>query len=119
MSGIRLADVERVRSAGNPVEIDELFRRALADVVPAGLVHPRWIAGRELCGVFEGWGAVRDFADWCDAFGADPLFDFGPPPEVVLFCLTDLAGYAVRVSCTADEREAGECFRLDPGWGLD
>lgn len=116
---VTASEVVSVASGRDPDRVDELFRRALADVVPAGLVQPRWIAGRELSGVFEGWGAVRDFADWCDAFGADPLFEFGPPPEVVLFCLTDLAGHPVRVSCTADEREAGEYFRLNPGWGLD
>ena len=119
VSGVRLVDVERVRASRNLADVDALFRRVLADRVPAGVVQPRWTAGRELRGVFTGYGAVRDFADWCDTFGLVPSFEFGPPPEVVLFCHNDFDGYAVIVSCVADERDAGEFFRLNPGWGLD
>ncbi|GAB3236439.1 hypothetical protein GCM10027447_34790 [Glycomyces halotolerans] len=113
------ATVHQVAASGDADAVDGLFRRVLAGRVPGGINQPRWIAGRELTGVFSGYGAVRDFADWCDAFGADAEFEFGPPPEVVLFCRTDLGGYAVTVSCVADERDAGVFFRLNPGWGLD
>ncbi|MCC3765200.1 hypothetical protein K3N28_19260 [Glycomyces sp. TRM65418] len=109
------ADLERVRTSRDPADIDALFRQVIAEVVPAGTVQPRWIAGRsELTGVFEGYGAVRDFADWCDATGADPSFEFTAPPEVVLFCRHLLAGHVVHVECVADQRDAEAWFRLNP-----
>ena len=119
MNGVRLIDVERVRASRNLADVDALFRRVLTDWVPADTIQPHWAAGRELRGIFAGYGAVRDFADWCDAFGLDPSFEFGPPPEVVLFCRNDFDGFTVTVSCIADERDAQMFFRLDPGWGLD
>jgi hypothetical protein len=94
--------------------VDALFRQALTEVLPAGTVQPRWIAGRELTGVFESYGAVRDFADWCDATGADPGFEFGPPPEVVLYARHLLGGHVVHVECVADQRDAEAWFRLNP-----
>jgi hypothetical protein len=116
---VAAAEVARVVADRDPAEVDALFRQALAEVLPAGVVQPRWIAGRELTGVFEGWGAVRDFADWCDATGADPGFEFGPSPEVVLYCRHLLAGHLVQVECVADQRDAEERFRLNPGWDID
>lgn len=113
------ATVRAVAESGNPNEVDRLFRQVLVERVPAGTVQPRWIAGRELRGVFEGYGAVRNFADWCDAFGLDPVFEFAPPPEVVLFCHNIFDGFTVLVSCVADERDAKEFFRLNLGWGID
>ncbi|MQM28709.1 hypothetical protein [Glycomyces albidus] len=99
----------------HPGEVDALFRRALAAVVPAGTVQPRWVAGHAgLVGVFEGFGAVRDFADWCDATGADPGFEFGPPPEVALYARHLLGGHVVHVECVAEQRDAETWFRLNP-----
>jgi hypothetical protein len=111
---VAAAEVARVVADRNPAEVDALFRQALAEVLPAGVVQPRWIAGRELTGVFEGWGAVRDFADWCDATGADPGFELGPPPEVVLYARHLLGGHVVHVECVADQREVEPWFRLNP-----
>ncbi|WP_091032401.1 hypothetical protein [Glycomyces harbinensis] len=79
-------------------------------------MQPRWIAGRELTGRFEGYGAVRDFADWCDATGADPGFEFGPPPEVVLYARHLLGGHVVHVECVAEQHDAETWFRLNPSW---
>ncbi|MFC3495451.1 hypothetical protein [Glycomyces rhizosphaerae] len=114
VNGILPTDVERVRSSQNPADVDMLFRQVLAEVVPAGTIQPRWVAGRELTGIFEGYGAVRDFADWCDATGADPGFEFGPPPEVVLYAQHLLAGHVVHVECVADQHDAETWFRLNP-----
>lgn len=113
------AMVRAVAQARDPDAVDGLFRQVLAERVPAGTVQPRWVAGRELRGVFSGYGAVRDFADWCEATGAEPVFEFAPPPEVVLFCHNDFDGYAVMVSCVADERDARELFWLHPDVGRD
>jgi len=108
------SEVARVVASREPQAVDALFRQVLAEVVPAGTVQPRWIAGRELTGVFEGFGSVRDFADWCEVTGADPGFEFGPPPEVILYARHLLAGHTVHVECVADQRDAEEWFRLNP-----
>lgn len=108
------ATVAAIAADGDADAVDALFRQVLAEVVPAGIIQPRWIAGRELIGVFEGYGAVRDFADWCEATDADPGFEFGPPHEVVLYSRHLLAGHVVRVECVAEQHEAETWFRLNP-----
>jgi hypothetical protein len=105
--------VAAIAADGDADAVDALFRQVLAEVVPAGIIQPRWIAGRELIGVFEGYGAVRDFADWCKATDADPGFEFGPPPEVVLYSRHLLAGHVVQVECVAEQHEAETWFRLN------
>lgn len=109
------AEVAKVAASREPHAVDALFRQVFAEVLPSGTVQPRWIAGHAgLAGVFEGYGAVRDFADWCDATGADPGFEFGPPPEVVLYARHLLAGHVVHVECVADQHEVEPWFRLNP-----
>jgi hypothetical protein len=107
--------VQAVLASRDSGEVDVLFRRLLAEFVPAGTAQPRWIAEpARLVGVFEGYGAVRDFADWCDATGADPGFEFGPPPEVVLYSQHLVAGHVVHVECVADQHDVDPWFRLNP-----
>ncbi|THV30045.1 hypothetical protein [Glycomyces paridis] len=113
MSGIRAAEVARAHATRDPAAVDALFRRALAAVLPAGTVQPRWTAGRELVGVFDGYGAVGDFADWCDATGADPGFEFGPAPEIVLYARHLLGGHVVHVQCVAEQADAETRFHLN------
>jgi hypothetical protein len=114
VTGVSAAEVARIAHDRSPDQVDALFHQALADVLPEGTVQPRWIAGRELSGVFQGYGSVRDFADWCDATGADPGFEFGPPPEVVLYARHLLAGHVVHVECVADQHDVEPWFRLNP-----
>ncbi|WP_100447018.1 hypothetical protein [Glycomyces xiaoerkulensis] len=116
---ITAEQVAAVAADGDIDAVDGLFRQALTPVVPAGLVQPRWVAGSRLRGVFEGYGAVRAFAEWCEVFEVEAEVEFARPPEVVLFCEVALAGYRVGLSCWADEHEAGAFFCLNPGWGVD
>lgn len=112
---ISIAEVGRVAAGRDPTEVDALFRQVFAEVLPAGIEQPRWIAGSAgLSGVFEGYGAVRYFAEWCDATGADPGFEFGPPPEVVLYAQHLLGGHVIHVECVAEQRDAETWFRLNP-----
>jgi len=109
--------VQAVLAARDSEEVDALFGRLLAEFVPAGTVQPRWIAEpARLVGVFEGYGAVRDFAEWCDATDADPGFEFGPPPEVVLYSRHLVAGHVIHVECVAEQSDAETWFRLNPNW---
>ncbi|GAA2123916.1 hypothetical protein J2S68_003551 [Glycomyces algeriensis] len=113
-ANVLAAEVAKVAASREPHAVNALFRQALTEVLPDGTVQPRWIADRELIGVFEGYGSVRDFADWCDATGADPGFEFGPPPEVVLYARHLLAGHVVHVECVADQHDVEPWFRLNP-----
>lgn len=113
VTGIRPAEVERARRSKDPAVVDALFRQALTEVLPVGTVQPRWIAGHELTGIFAGYGAVRAFAEWCEATGADPGFEFGPPPEVVLYSRHLLAGHLVHVECVCEQHDAEAWFRLN------
>lgn len=108
-------EVADVAAGRDPARVDALFRQVLTAMLPAGTVQPRWIAGHAgLAGVFEGYGAVRDFADWCEATGADPGFEFGSPPEVVLYARHLLGGHVVHVECVCEQRDAEIWFRLNP-----
>ncbi|PRY62554.1 hypothetical protein [Glycomyces artemisiae] len=117
---VTTAEVARIAAGRNPDEVDALFRQALAEVLPAGTVQPRWIATRTgLAGVFQGYRALEDFADWCAVLDIEPASDFGPPPEVELWADASVRGHLIRVRCVADESEARRHFRICPAWAVE
>jgi hypothetical protein len=106
-------EVRSVLASPEAAAIDDLIRRALADRLPAGMIQPLWsLTAERLEGCFTGVGAVTAFRDWCDLANTDPVFDFAAPPDLELWADFRIAGYDVRLWCTAEQSEVEAFFTV-------